>query len=479
MSRLNDLIAQAKKENPRLGAALEQEFHARTSRTFGLVFERHLPEEVELPGRPVRRGDNVHVLPPRGSNDKPDPRTWRVAGITRTDEGRVANLVEAHPVTDEQPDTMDAVPVADLVVTAEHDDVIYPGLVQTGEVIGSDDEDAPFHSVINAENYHALKMLTYTHYHSIDCIYIDPPYNTGAKDWKYNNDYVDGEDGYRHSKWLSFMERRLLVAKQLLNPNDSVLIVTIDEKEYLRLGLLLEQTFPEATIQMVSSVINPKGASRQGSFARVDEYLFFVRLGKSVASPQALSDEWKISEDKRAKKIRWAELLRSGSNYRRSDSENQFYPIFVRQGDNGPEFVGVGEPYFGSDLKEVEAPEGTSVIWPIRQNRDEGNWQISADNLRKKIESGYAKLGKWRGENTTVYYLKRGEERKVVSGFYKVIGRSSDNSVVVDTRDLKPTFIPGTQWRIESHNAEQGGTGIVQAMLPRRKFPFPKSLYAV
>ena len=291
MSRLNELITQAKKENPRLGAALEQEFHARTSRTFGLVFEQHLSEEVELPGRPVRRGDNVHVLVPRGSKDTPDPRTWRVAGIDRTDDGRVARLVEAHADTDEQPETMDAVPVADLVVTAEHDDVIYPGLVQTGEVIGTDDESAPFHSVINAENYHALKMLTYTHYHSIDCIYIDPPYNTGAKDWKYNNDYVDADDGYRHSKWLSFMERRLLVAKQLLNPDDSVLVVTIDEKEYLRLGMLLEQTFPEARIQMVSSVINPAAVSRSKEFGRTDEYIFFVMLGTCGPTPQELDDK--------------------------------------------------------------------------------------------------------------------------------------------------------------------------------------------
>lgn len=81
----------------------------------------------------------------------------------------------------------------------------------------------------------------------VDCIYIDPPYNTGARDWKYNNDYVDGSDAYRHSKWLAFMERRLKLAKQLLNPNDSVLIVTIDEKEYARLELLLESVFPNAT----------------------------------------------------------------------------------------------------------------------------------------------------------------------------------------------------------------------------------------
>ncbi len=92
----------------------------------------------------------------------------------------------------------------------------------------------------------------FTHAGKVDCIYIDPPYNSGARDWKYNNDYVDDTDAYRHSKWLAFMERRLKLAKELLNPDDSVLIVTIDEKEYLRLGLLLEQTFPAARIQMVT-----------------------------------------------------------------------------------------------------------------------------------------------------------------------------------------------------------------------------------
>lgn len=85
----------------------------------------------------------------------------------------------------------------------------------------------------------------------MDVVYIDPPYNSGAKDWKYNNDYVGEEDIYRHSKWLAMMERRLLIAKELLNPNSSVLVVTIDEKEYLRLGMLLEQTFPAAEVQMI------------------------------------------------------------------------------------------------------------------------------------------------------------------------------------------------------------------------------------
>ena len=136
-----------------------------------------------------------------------------------------------------------------------------------------------WHTLIEADNYHALQLLEYLYAGKVDCIYIDPPYNTGAKDWKYNNDYVDGNDAYRHSKWLSFMQRRLQLAKKLLNPADSVLIVTIDEKEYLHLGCLLEELFPSAQIQMVTDVINPGGTNRENEFSRVEEYIFICRFG--------------------------------------------------------------------------------------------------------------------------------------------------------------------------------------------------------
>src|SRR5574344_1486417 len=138
-----------------------------------------------------------------------------------------------------------------------------------------------WHALIQADNYHALQLLEYLYAGKVDCIYIDPPYNTGAKDWKYNNDYVDGNDNYRHSKWLSMMQKRLAIAKRLLNPQDSVMIVTIDEKEYLHLGCLLEEMFPEAKIQMVSSIINTGGSIRTGEFSRTDEYIFFIKMGCS------------------------------------------------------------------------------------------------------------------------------------------------------------------------------------------------------
>jgi adenine-specific DNA-methyltransferase len=310
VSRLTDLIARAKAKDPALGGELEREFKALASRrAFGLNFERHKPESVELPGRPIRRGDKVHVLPPRGSTAKGDQRLWRVLRLEGRGAARVAHLTLIDAA---EPETAE-VPITDLVVAAEFRDYIYPGLVSTGKVERGGNK--PFHTVINGENFHSLEALTYTHRGKIDAIYIDPPYNSGAKDWKYNNDYVESEDLYRHSKWLAFIERRLMISRELLNPVSSTLIVTIDEKEYLRLGLLLEQIFPDATIQMISSVINPKGSARSGRFSRVDEYIYFVFLGVAAVTPWR-SDMLREVEGE-GRKVRWAGLMRNGEGSRR------------------------------------------------------------------------------------------------------------------------------------------------------------------
>lgn len=472
MSRLTDLIAQAKAKDTQLGADLEREFKALSTRLpFGLNFERHSPEAVELPLRPIRKGDKVRVLPPRGTIKKGDQRLWQVKTIHKAQKTAELELMGVETVETQ------TVALDDLVVVAEFRDTIYPGLVSTGKVERGGDR--PFHTVINGENYHVLKGLTYTHRGKVDAIYIDPPYNTGAKDWKYNNDYVESDDQYRHSKWLAMMERRLLAAKELLNPADSVLIVTIDEKEYLRLGLLLEQLFPEARMQMISSVINPKGAARSSAFGRTDEYIYFLMFGVEGPSPLALETEWKIVRDKRAESLRWADLLRSGNHPLREDSPNQFYPIFIYNSPEGPKFHSVGEPYFGKDRFEIKPPKDTVAVWPIRANGQEGNWSNGAVNLRSFIEKGYARLGRWRGEDTSVTYLARGEQKKVESGQFPITGRRQDNSILVDSSEYQPVFIPGTQWRIGSHNAEQGGTNLQKLMMPDRKFPFPKSLYAV
>ena len=164
-----------------MGADLERESRALSSRLpFGLNFERHRPEAVELPGRSIRKGDKVRVLPPRGSTKKGDQRLWLVTKIDRAHNRAELELLRS---TTKEPSE---ILLDDLVVVAEFRDTIYPGLLSTGKV--SRGNDKSYHTVINGENYHVLKALTWTHRGKVDAIYIDPPYNTGAKDWKYNND---------------------------------------------------------------------------------------------------------------------------------------------------------------------------------------------------------------------------------------------------------------------------------------------------
>ena len=235
MSTLTDLITKVADYDPDLSDALKTEFRIYAQRRpFGLNFERHQPENVRLYGRPAHVGDLVNILPPRGTQEGPDNRrVWRITAIT---DGRAELLG-----TGTEEDETTTADVVDLVTLSEFDKPIYPGLKETGRVERGGDK--PYQVVINAENYHALKALLYPYKGKVDCIYIDPPYNTGAKDWKYNNDYVDNNDAYRHSKWLAMMERRLKLAKQLLNPNNSVLICAIDEKECLRLGFFSNRLF--------------------------------------------------------------------------------------------------------------------------------------------------------------------------------------------------------------------------------------------
>ena len=118
---------------------------------------------------------------------------------------------------------------------------------------------------INQRATRAIELSTlYTYERKVDVIYIDPPYNTGARDWKYNNDYVDQTDAWRHSKWLSMLKKRLTLAKRLLK-RSGVLIVTIDEHEVHHLGALLEDLFSAYSRQMVTNVINEKSSQSPAS----------------------------------------------------------------------------------------------------------------------------------------------------------------------------------------------------------------------
>ena len=459
MAILDELVTQI--ENPDLRARIAAEVEKLAKqKKFGLVFEEHLPECTPLWDIPVKAGRKA-ALKTGHVND--------FYTVLKIEDGVATCLNKDKSATAE-------FPVEELVCVAEFGEPIYPYLKPIDTVCNAPDSDL-WHTLIEADNYHALQLLEYLYAGKVDCIYIDPPYNTGAKDWKYNNDYVDNNDQYRHSKWLSMMQKRLKLAKKLLNPKDSVLIVTIDEKEYLHLGCLLEEVFPEANMQMVSSVINPAGVSRGGQFARTDEYIFFLTFGTCAPSPLCLNEDWRGKIKGGYKdKLRWNGLQRSGTATLRSDRPNMFYPIFIT--NDGTKIVEVGNSIpLNVDRATIQAPEGQIAIWPIFPDGREGRWRLGRDTLIELIEKHYVHIGKIQGDRAAITYLAQGEQAKVENGDFPVVGYNPDGSIIVDESGYEARVLPGTQWWITSHDATQKGTKMLNDIIGRR-FTFPKSVYA-
>jgi adenine-specific DNA-methyltransferase len=206
-----------------LRAKLKAEFE-RTTKKFGLVFERHSPEGIRMPQSQVRRGRTV-IREADGTFHK--VRALSGDSVTLADEH--GNVIEEK--------------LTNVTAARQFGEVVFPGLAAVGSVRTGNPE-SPAHVVINGENFHALEMLGYTHRESVDLIYIDPPYNTGNKTWQYNDHYVAEQDSFRHSKWLSFMERRLTLAKKLLTPT-GVIIVAIGDEEHHRLRMLMDEIFDD------------------------------------------------------------------------------------------------------------------------------------------------------------------------------------------------------------------------------------------
>lgn len=466
MAAINDLIAQI--QDAELRNKIEQEVNRMNKqKKFGLVFEEHLPECTPLYEMPVNCGSNV-ALKSGNIND-----IYRVIAINNE---KALCMKE-----DEQAEWN----IADLVVVAKFGEPIYPYLKQIDSVCNAPDSNL-WHTLIEADNYHALQLLEYLYAGKVDCIYIDPPYNTGAKDWKYNNDYVDGNDSYRHSKWLSMMQKRLKLAKRLLNPKDSVLIVTIDEKEYLHLGCLLEELFPEARMQMITSVINPKGNRRDNEFSRCEEYIFFVYLGRAAIVSNGTdmlresmdnSNSEKLYEDK---SVRLRALLRQASNHgKRTDRPNLFYPLLFEK--KSGKFIGHG-PVLDSleNRNSYIPPEGVVAMWPIGANGTELTWNLQPSTLMEKHRQHFLSFGKWDGKKRTGYYLSESQERNFKNGLYNVIGQDDDGAYIIELKSTEDKDVrPMTIWNKKTHSASEYGTTYLNGVFYDRRFSFPKSIYAV
>lgn len=313
------------------------------------------------------------------------------------------------------------------------------------------DQSLPVNFIIEGDNYHALSVLNYTHLGKIDAIYIDPPYNTGAKNWIYNNDYVDGNDSFRHSKWLSFMERRLRLAKTLLK-NDGIIVVTIDDYEIATLTLLMNEIFGEENhLGTVVIKNNPQGRSSVSGFQVSHEYALFYGRGHEariarLARTQEQIDRYKEMDD--LGPFEWRNFRAQYS----TESPKMKYPIFIKKdcSDFRLPKMKWNEDRQSYDL--LEKPDASEIIsLPIDPNGRERTWKWSKETVKavKDAEMGV-----------------RFDKDKKPSVYYK--GRMKDDGM-----------LPYTIWDKPDYSASSMGSNLLATMIGVKKFDYPKSLYAV
>lgn len=457
MAALNELIQ--KIENSELRTQIQEAANKLAKqKKFGLVFEEHLPECTPLYDIPVRKGAKVSVR-----NGKVN-ETYTVLKIT---EDKALCLPKNSKEAVE-------IEIKNLVTTAELGEPIYPFLQSLDEVCNAPDSDL-WHILIEADNYHALQLLEYLYAGKVDCIYIDPPYNTGAKDWKYNNDYVDATDEYRHSKWLSMMKKRIEIAQRLLNPKDSVLILTIDEKEYLHIGCLLEEMFPNANIQMISTLTARSGAARFNSFSRTNEFIYFVMIGDYTITPIENAEYSQKGES-----IHWRSFRRGNPANIRTSRPSQFYPLYVDISTN--QIIEVGEPITpDKDRFSVKQIPNCAAVFPVRDDGTEMLWSVTPNACKHLVEKGYIKATQYTPDKPQLFvvqYLSSGTIKDIEEGRVTIKGYSSDGGIIADNLESRKAM-PKTLWTFETHDARDYGTKILKNTIGESRFDFPKSLYAV
>jgi len=291
------------------------------------------------------------------------------------------------------------------------------------------DPEKPTHILIEGDNYHALSVLNYTHEKSVDVIYIDPPYNTGAKDWKYNNNFVDENDAYRHSKWLSFMNNRLKISKYLLKPT-GVLICAIDKNEQERLGLLIDNIFPSYNKTCVTIVHNPGGVQGD-NFSYSHEYAYFIFPSDGIYINRVIREEADIIPFRD-----WG-----GNESKRETGKNSFYPI-ISDGEKIISFGDVCDESFKPGSANEIQDDGTIIIYPIDNDGVERKWRFA----RQSVES-----------------IKNDLFVEIINDEY-VIKRN------------KSEYRYKTVWTDKKYNSNAYGSSLLNRIIDE-SFPYPKSLY--
>ena len=293
------------------------------------------------------------------------------------------------------------------------------------------------HIFIEGDNYHALSVLNYTHKKKIDVIFIDPPYNTGSQHWIYNNSYVERDDRFKHSKWLSFMSKRLRLARNLLK-EDGFFAITIDHNELFTLGLLMDEIFGEGNrVGIVTVLHNPKGRNQAKFFSENSEFLMIYAkdISKAEFNSVAISEDTQgtFTEIDDEGKFRYEPYMRARTVWSRENRPRNWYPIYVSK-----------------DLKDIthKKQKGYYEVFPITNNGKEMAW--------KNIQETFIEL------NKNNYFEAKKEGSKIV-----IYHKYREQQVLKNV------------WTDKKYQSEFHGTNLLKKIFGDKRFDYPKSLYLV
>ena len=312
--------------------------------------------------------------------------------------------------------------------------------IKNPELFEAEDRTPPNHILIEGDNLHALTALIFTHEGKIDVFYIDPPYNTGNKDFKYNDHFVDKQDSYRHSKWLSFMDKRLRIAKRLLSEK-GVIFISIDDNEQAQLKLLCDEIFGEENFVSEIAVINNlKGRSDDKYIATAHEHMLIIKKGNfetlGISVPEEYVDEYKLEDE--IGKYRLQGLRKRGSGSRREDRPNMYYPFYYAKAEN--------------KISLTRNSKSDIEILPKLSNRSDGRWRWSKETAMNRIHELQITLVRTRNE-------------------YDI---SQKDYLQNDKGELK-RIKPKSFW-IGSEFSSDAGTKSLKEILPNNNFNNPKAV---
>lgn len=368
------------------------------------------------------------------------------------------------------------------LVFEEHQEAIDTILAENTPVLTEEpslliDKGGEMNFLLEGDNLAALRLLEKTHRGKIDLIYIDPPYNTGNKDFIYDDIFVDKTDTFIHSKWLSFISERLKLVPRLLSENGAI-VISIGYQEVHNLVMLCQEIFFDK--QVVCVTVQTSGGKPNGGFTYTQEYLIFVV--PENFDPHAMSFTGGIERSP-------FEGL-TLSTFDKTTRPNQTYPIFIDKATM--HIVGVGKSLaervndgtYTGELKDFifdynEAPVGTVALWPVSSKGADCVWRLISSRLLHDWECGYIKVTKNKSKANqnefSIQYLPDGVIKKVESGELEVLGQENNMPTLkFGKNETEGSEIP-TIWT-EKDFFTTKGSSYVRELFGDKRFPYPKPL---